>query len=178
MEKLSLADCLAELKRIDSILDKRFINIKKYSSKRRGSKDLIENQKDYVREQSQSARDLLTRYKNIKLAMQTANLVATFEYNGKTYSIAEAMLYKQYLHKKYARLYYSFSPDQANIQIDRFIRTLGGNITQEMAEKLDLVPEIFYNERHVEKESEDLLTLMSYIDKLIDKTNHSTYIEI
>jgi len=178
MEKLTLADCLAELKRIDSLLSNRYRNIRKYSSKRRGGKDLIENQKDYVKEQSQSARDLIIRYSNIKLGMQRANLEATFDFNGVEYSIAKAMLYKQYLSRKYQELFASFTDKQGREQVAFHVRSMGAQLTPEMAEKLDHVPELLYDERAIQKEGEDLLTLMSYIDKLIDKTNHNTYIEI
>lgn len=177
METLTLAEALAELKRINSLLQKRYTNIRRYCSKRRGSKDEIESQSEYIKGQKQSALDLIDRYKRIKITMQRANLDASFEFNGKSYTIAEALLYKSYVENQFNILYASFIPTTALQQIQQYSRQLGSSITPEIAEKLDLVPELFYDETKIQQSKEELLTLMSYIDKLIDKTNHNTTIE-
>lgn len=178
METLSLAECLAELKRIDSLLHRRFNNISRYCSKMKNSKDEVEKQKEYVKSQAQSAEDLLTRYKTIKLKIAEANLRATFEYDGKEYSIAEAILYKHYLHRQYVDLYQSFNTGNAQRQINERLRYVGSGLTKEDLEKLDLIPETYYDEKQIQKKMDDLITFMTYIDKLIDKTNHSTFVEI
>lgn len=177
MEKISIAEALRELDRIDGLLTMRRAHITRYCSKRRKSRDEIEKQKEYVKNQFQSAKDLLIRYRDIKIAMQKANLTSTFTFNGKEYSIAEALLYKQYLKEQYQTLYNSFSPQNAERQLLAWRETLV-NLTPEQLEAIDMVPELYYDEKKIQKAKEDLLGLMTSIDALIDKSNHTVTISV
>ncbi len=172
---MSVAEGLRELERIDELFDQRTMEIGKYCSKWKDAKDIITNQKDYVDEQAQSARDLITDYKNIKLAINQSNIDTTFEFNGVTYSVAEAILYKQGIKNLYTRLYNAFHDNTARRQISEQ-RT--GGLTEEHLVKLDLVPQLYYDPKVIQKEKEDLLTLMSHLDSLIDKANHNTEITV
>jgi len=176
MEKLTIAEALRELKRIDSLFIQRCQNIKRYCSKKKNSPDEITNQKTYIKEQVQSANDLLTRYKNIKLEINKANLVASFPFKNKTYTIAEALLYKQYLKNKYDLLYDSFTTENANRQLS--VIRMNVQLAPEELEAANLVPEVYYDEKKIQTLKEDLLELMSIMDALIDQTNHKTTIKI
>lgn len=172
---VTVAEGLRELKLINDLLYQRSRNITRYCSKHKGSKDEIEKQQEYVEKQAQSAKDLITRYQDIKLAIMRVNLDTTFEFKGTTYSVAQAILYKQFLKDMYNNLYSSFSAQNAERQLSS-IRMSG--LSDEQLEKYELVPELYYDERAVQKDKEDLLTLMSYLDALIDKANHATSITI
>ena len=91
-EQITVAEGLQELKLINDKLNGRIEKIRRYGSKRPGSEDEIENQRKYVKEQAQSAKDLLTRYKKLKLAINQSNLKTFFTWDNKSYSIAEAIL--------------------------------------------------------------------------------------
>lgn len=176
--QMSIAEALRELTRIDSLLPNRYANIARYCSKKRNSKDEVEKQAEYVKAQAQSARDLIARYAAIKLRIQSTNLTTSFEYNGKQYSIAEALLYKQGLASQLSRLYASFNTDNAEMQISQYTRRLGNALSAEDLEKIDMVPETYYDEKAIQKEKEDLVGFLAMIDALIDKSNHSTYITL
>ncbi len=180
--EMSIAEGLQELKLVAQKLQQRRINISRYASKRRGAKDEIEKQKEFVKEQGQSARDLITKYKNIKLAIQRSNLDTTFEFNGVTYSVAEAILYKQGIDKMYNNLYLSYTATNALTQIQQYSRLIGVNTAtvggEEMLDTLDLVPELYYDEKDIQQKREDLLELLSKINALIDKANHNTTISV
>lgn len=176
---MTIAEALKELKRIDAIMLQRRATITRYCSKMKGSRDEVENQEKYVKEQTQSAQDLLKRYSAIKTVIQTANLTAFFEVKGKKYTLAEAILYKQYLMAQYEALWASFNTGNAQTQLsmdNTYRRTIAG-LTQEQAVKLDMVPEVYYDEKLIQKNKEDLLELKLNMDAMIDKTNHATTIE-
>jgi hypothetical protein len=174
-EKMSIADALRELERIDELLDQRTHEIRKYCSKKSGAKDSIEGQENYVKERVQSADDLITRYRDIKLEINRANLDTPFLFNEETYTIATAILYKHSLKNMYTKLYNSFDDSSARREISEF--RLSG-LTDEQLVKLDLVPQLFYDPKAIQKKKEDLLTLMSHLDSLIDKANHNTEITV
>ena len=180
--EMSIAEGLQELKLVAQKLQQRRTNISRYGSKRRGTKDEVEKQKDFVKEQNQSALDLIKRYRDIKLAIAKSNIETTFEFNGITYSIAEAILYKQGIDRMYNNLYLSFTANNALQQIREHSRMIGvtTNVlgSEEMLETLDLIPELYYDEKDVQKNREDLLEFMSKINALIDKANHNTSITV
>lgn len=179
VSKLTVAEGLRELKLISDRLALRRQNINRYSSKMEKSKDEIENQRDYVSTQFQSAKDLLQRYSNIKLGIQLANLNSRIVFKTFDISVAEALLYKQYLHIEHEKLLSSFTPSNAARQVRDRQRALGlGQLTPELAESLNLMPELYYDERDIQNQKEDLLDFMAYLDALIDKTNHNTYLDI
>lgn len=178
-EKMTIAEGLKELKRIDSLLEQRNVIIARYCSKKKNSRDEIEKQQEYVKEQTQSAIDLLKRYSKIKLVIQQANLSASFAFDDKQYSLAEAILYKQYLHEHFLQLWNSFTTTTAQAQLMNIMQRQGFlNLTAEQLEKIDMVPELYYDEKFVQKQKEDLIALKLNMDSLIDKTNHATTIEI
>ena len=47
-------------------------------------------------------------------------------------------------------------------------------LTEEALEKLDLIPHLFYDEKEKQEKLDELLELRSYIDRLIEKSNHQT----
>ena len=95
VEEITIADALTELKRIKKLLTKRSQNITRYSSKRKGGKDEIENQRKFIDSEYQSAKDLIVRYKTIKLAINASNLETMLSFEKKTFSVADAILFKQ-----------------------------------------------------------------------------------
>ena len=179
--KLTIADALTELKRIKKVLGKRHQNIKRYSSKRCGGKDEIENQKKFIDSEFQSAKDLITRYTDIKLAINKSNLETILEFEEKTFSVAEAILFKQQFYEMKNELYDSFSPQTGIIQVNQHVKALGGiggHASEEEMEKLNLVPELLYDEKEIIKLKEDNLNLYAFIDALIEKSNHNTFISL
>jgi hypothetical protein len=177
-EKMTIAEGLKELKRIDSLLTQRFALIMRYCSKKKNSRDEIEKQQEYVKEQTQSAIDLLKRYSTIKLAIQQANLSASFTFGEKQYTLAEAILYKQYLYERYGLLWNSFTNNNAQMQLQYAQTRQYANLTPEQLEKIDMIPELYYDEKHVQQQKEELMALKLNMDSLIDKTNHATTIEV
>lgn len=173
--EITLAEGLKELKIIRSKLDRRYREIAKYSSKMAGTPDIIEKQADYVREKRQSAEDLLRDWNSLKMAIQKANIEASFEFKGETYTLAEAIFWKQTLKEYYENLWRSFTPYTAEMQIQDYKRGKA-SMTEEELVTLNKVPHLFYDEREIEGKQEDLLELVQYIDALIDKTNHQTMI--
>ena len=175
---LTLAEALRELKRVDKLLQQRYANIRRYCSKRKGTQDEISNQKGYVADQFQSAKDLLVYYTQIRLNLNRANLEATFTFDKKTYTIAEAILYKQYLNTEYNKLYGSFVASNAQSQMSQIRIQTNVGFTPEQLVALNMVPELYYNEKAMQRAREQLLLLMSTIDAKIDSTNHKTTITI
>ena len=180
VEKLSVAEGMQELKRIDKLLNTKYGLIARYASKKKGDPDEVVNQKDYIKEQEQSARDLLERYKRIKLAIQLSNLTNTFEFNGKSYSIAEAILYKQYLQEKFSGLLNAFNDARAQLRLSEFGRYISAmkDQTAESLAQMNLVPELFYDAKKVQAERESLADFMAKMNVLIDKNNHTATIEV
>jgi len=179
--RLTVADALSELKRIKKLLVNRNQNISRYCSKRRGGKDEIENQKKFIESEFQSAKDLITRYKNIKLAINKSNLETILEFGGKTFSVADAILFKQQFYEMNKELLNAFMPNTGISQVNQYIQSLGGighQFTEEQMQKLDLVPELLYDEKVILKAKEDDLNLYSFVDALIEKSNHNTYISL
>ena len=178
---LTIADALTELKRIKKLLVKRNQNITRYASKRRGGKDEIEGQRKYVAEEFQSAKDLLTRYKDIKLAINKSNLETILTFEEKEFSVAEAILFKQQFYEMQNKIYSAFTPNTGLNLVNQYIRTLGGigsQFTEDQLKKLDMVPELLYDEKEILKLTEDALNLYSFVDALIEKSNHNTRITI
>jgi dTDP-4-amino-4,6-dideoxygalactose transaminase len=174
---LTIAEGLQELKRIVKILESRRNYITRYCSKKKGSQDEIEKQAEFVKAQFKSALDLITRYKDVKTEIQKANLTASFTFNGKKYTLSEAILYKQFLNAQYTALYNSFNTSTAQAHLLIYQRAFG-NLTPEQLEKIDMVPELYYDEKQIIKNKEDLIGLMANMDALIDKTNHATTINV
>ena len=179
MVETSVAEAMVELKLIMKKIENRMVQVKKYSSKAKMVEDEIENQEKHVKELLQSAEDLIQRYIKIKLEIQKSNLETTFEFQGKTYAVAEAILLKQGLLDLQERLWDSLSNSAGKAQINEYLRKFGmGTMTEEALEKIELVPFLFYDEKMKEKKLEELLELRSYLDRLIDKSNHHATINI
>ena len=66
----------------------------------------------------------------------------------------------------------------SNIQLnnDTTYRRIIQGIGAEQAAKLDFIPELYYDEKAVQKRKEDLLELKLNLDACIDKANHATKI--
>ena len=179
VEEITIADGLTELKRIVKLIEKRRENIFRYASKRRGSKDEIDNQRDFIKSEFDSCKDLITRYADIKLAINKSNLFTQLEFMDKQFTVAEAILFKQQFYEMKKGLYDVFSPNTGNRQVDHYINALRvGSLDQDQLEKLDLVPELLYDEKKMISLKEENLNLYSYVDALIEKSNHNTVISI
>jgi hypothetical protein len=177
--KLTIAEGLQELKRISKLLDHRKAYITRYCSKKKGSRDEIDKQAEFVKAQFKSALDLLTRYRNIKTEIQKANLTASFTYNGKAYTLSEAILYKQFLKEQYESLYNCFNISNAQTQLGMFRNYVNTSaLTPEQLDKIDMIPELYYDEKQILKLKEELIGLMTNMDALIDKTNHAIFIDV
>jgi len=178
VETMTIADALTELKRISKVLPVRNRNIRRYSSKKRGNKDEVENQKKWIKEQKQSAADLIHRFTLIKLSINRSNLDTNLEFEGETFSVAEAILFKQHVHEMMTNLLESFTNETGLRQINEYSRMfgVGSGLTPEQLEKVDMVPELMYNEAEIIKEKEHYLSLYSYVDALIEKSNHNATI--
>ena len=178
---LTIADALTELKRIKKLLEQRNQNILRYSSKRRGGKDELENQKKFIDSEFQSAKDLIKRYQDIKLAINKSNLETLVEFEGQKLTVANAILFKQQFYEMYKNLLNSFNPNTGIQQVNQYVQSLGGigrQFTTEQMEKLDLVPELLYDEKQIIKLKENDLNLYSFVDALIEKSNHNTFITL
>lgn len=180
VEEITIADALTELKRIKKLLVNKNQHILRYSSKKRGNKDEIENQKKFIAGAFQSAKDLIQRYTDIKLAINKSNLETILTFGKDTFSVAEAILFKQQFYQMKNDLYNSFTPNTGLAQVNAYVRAIGalGTLSQEQLEKLDMVPELLYDEAQMLKLKEANLNLYSFIDALIEKSNHATTISI
>jgi hypothetical protein len=180
-EKISISEALAEIKRINKLLPSKYATIERYASKKQNSRDEIVGQKAYVAEQRQSVEDLLKRMKNIKLAIAKANLETFFDFKGKRYSIAEALLYKSKgfsLRGEYEKMWMSFNNTNGVRQLMEFrgSRALEQQFSAEELAKIDMIPELYYSPPEIQKQKDDLLEFMSMIDAIIDRCNHQTII--
>jgi len=174
---MTVAEALTELKRIVKLSTKRNQNIRRYSSKKRGEMDEITDQKEWIEAQYQSAKDLIERWTKIKLALNDSNLQTIIEFEGEKFSVAEAILFKQQLYEMKNNLLNSFTPDTGLDQIRTHMSNIGRlDLTEEEMRGANLVPELMYDEVNMIKAKEDLLNLYSFIDALIEKSNHNTYI--
>ena len=108
------------------------------------------------------------------------NLVTSFEYNSKDYTIAEAILYKQQLEEYLNTLLNAFTDRTAQAQLSSYRNLIQAtaSINEEVLKGMNLVPELYYDEKKINKEKEDLLDFMAHINALIDRSNHLTTIEI
>ena len=177
--RMTISDGLSELKRIDKVLSLRYNNISRYASKRRNTKDEISEQRDFVKRQVQSAEDLVKRYAKIKTEIQRANLNTKIVYKEWEFTIAEALLYKHYLFEKKMQIHRALNANNASRQINEYRSMLGARSTSdEIADKLDLVPELLFDEKKNLKDAESIVECLAYIDRLIDKANHETTIDI
>jgi len=177
-KEMTVAEALTELKRIAKLLKRRNQNIRRYSSKKKGELDEVEGQRGWIDAQYQSAEDLIVRWTLIKLKMNTSNLVTIITFEGKEFTVAEAILFKQKLYEMKGALLNSFSPEQGQHQVQTAATIRPGNLTDEELAKIDLVPELMYDEAEILKQKDDLLNLYSFIDALIEKSNHNTVITI
>lgn len=178
-EQLTIQDGLSELKLINQKLERNNQLIRTYSSKKEGDPDQIENQKEYMKGLIQAGNDLLKRYLGIKIAIQKANLFASFEFEGTSYTLAEALVYKQGLLDMYEQLVNSLSSRTADESIRR--SGITGNIGQldeDQLKALKLVPKLFYSEEKKQAKLDELLELRAHLDRLIDKLNHQTILNI
>lgn len=177
--EMTVAEALTELKRIAKLFNKRVQNITRYSSKKKGEPDEVEGQRDWIAAQFQSAKDLIERWTKVKLAMNKSNLETIIDFEGDQFSVAEAILFKQHLHEMKNNLLNSFTPETGQSQIRAYLSNVGrlGLSEEEMA-SINMVPELMYNEAKMIKAKEDLLNLYSFIDALIEKSNHNTVITI
>lgn len=187
-DTMTVAEGLSEIKRIVKLLPRRNMNITRYCSKRKGSTDEIDHQRDYVNEQRQSAEDLIKRMVSIKINIMKSNLETTVTWKDKTMSVAEAILFKSNVggrltsvKRLYDSLYNSFDTENADAQIEQYARLKGyrpGMMTEEEQEKLEISPERYYNEREVQGKIEELIELAAMLDALIDSSNHKTTITV
>ena len=188
--EMTIQDGLSELKLIAQKLARNNDQLGLYSSKRKGEDDKIEDQKDYVKGLIQSQEDLLTRWTNIKTAIAKSNLETSFEFESRTYTIAEALLHKQGLLELRKMFLQSLSDKSALQAIEEYSNQLGigtGNmysrssdtkLSEEQLEALKLTPKLFYSEKWKQDELDHLLELRSHLDRLIDKSNHLVTITI
>lgn len=176
---MTVAEALTELKRIVKLSAKRNQNIRRYSSKKRGELDEVESQKKWIAAQYQSAKDLIKRWTKIKLAMNDSNLQTIIEFEGEKFSVAEALLFKQQLYEMNNNLLNSFTPETGLNQIRIHLDNIGRlNLNEEQMAAINMVPELMYDEAKMIKEKEDLLNIYSFIEALIEKSNHNTVITI
>ncbi|GAH21671.1 unnamed protein product, partial [marine sediment metagenome] len=146
---------------------------------KRGELDEIDGQKKWIAAQYQSAKDLIMRWTKIKLAMNESNLKTIIEFEGEKFSVAEAILFKQNLYEMKYNLLNSFKPDTGLNQIRIHMGNIGRlELTEEELSAINMVPELMYDEAEMIKAKEDLLNLYSFIDALIEKSNHNTFITI
>lgn len=176
---MTVAEALTELKRIVKLSTKRNQNIRRYSSKKRGEMDEVTGQKKWIAAQYQSAKDLIERWTKIKLALNDSNLQTVIEFEGSKFSVAEAILFKQQLYEMKNKLLNSFTPDTGLDQIRNYMGNIGRlDLDEEQMAAINMVPELMYDEAEMIKAKEDLLNLYSFIDALIEKSNHNTVITI
>jgi hypothetical protein len=173
-ETLTIQDAMNELKRINALFAQRGAEISKYASKRKGEADAISNQKQYLKEKRQSFEDLMKRYITIKTKIQYSNLTTSIKFGNWDLTVAEALVYKQTLITVDEQFLANYNLNTASNQINEYRRQIGqlNQPTQEMIEKLNLVPELFYDEIWLTKRKEDLMDFKANINNYIDKSNH------
>ena len=183
MTQKTVAEALNELKQIDNKLRERRETITKYASKRLGDPDRIDGQAAYVEGIIQSAKDLIAHATHIRMVIQRSNLETTFEYGGKTMSIAEALDFKQRSYERLLSVNASINSTVADGLIRRTEQALqrGVNLaalSEEQQRALQLLPHLFYDELEVAAERADLVELHSNVDVLIEASNHATKVDI
>lgn len=185
-EEITVAEALTELKRIVKLIPHRLHEIELYASKRKGSKDTIEGQKTYFEGRVQSARDLVKRYYTIKVAIAQSNLKTMITWKDHTMTVHEAILYKTNSRRDTSTATWLRSilnvmnDNTADGQILEFADNIArlNLMTEEQKEKMDLIPERYYDPKKVEEERDAILELESRLDALIDGSNHKTIITI
>lgn len=179
---MTISEAMGELKRINSLIEQRNRELRQYSSKRKGSEDTIKNQKTYVNEQFQSAQDLIKRYCAIKLAIQQSNLNTKMMCMEREMSVAEAIIYKQNLSKVLENLYDSLNSQEGDRQVQQFSQSFGRiqmqNVSKEALEALNLSVELLYDPVRLQKLKDQLIDFNANINVQIDKSNHTTYIDV
>jgi len=181
MSQMSIAEGLNELKRINSTLELRYQNIRDYCSKRHNSKDKIEHQAEFVKSEEKSARDLLDRYTRIKMAINKSNLTTILQYKTYNLSVAEAILFKNYIAEQENKLLEQFTDRIAKQEIDDHRYAL--SVTSQKLDSaqlmaLDLVPELYYEPKRILMEREKIIDFLGKVDFLIDASNHKTMITV
>lgn len=76
----------------------------------------------------------------------------------------------------YTKLYDAFVDSNGREQIQKFLQVRP--LTDEFMESINITPELYYDPKRVEQDKELLLEFMSYINALIDKSNHQTTIAV
>ncbi len=175
VQEMNIADGLKELK----VLAKKMVvtahNIRNYSSKKKGQPDLIEKQKEFVKSERQKYEDILRNWTAIKLAIQRANLDTYIEYKDIKMSLAEAIIWKQGRKDMERSLWDSFTSETADSQIGQakmVADKLG--LTEAQMVEINMVPELYYDEREIQTKRETLLEFEGRIDALIDAANIRT----
>ena len=185
LEKMTVAEGLNEIKRVDNLLQKRVSNISLYSSKMRKEKDAIPGQQKYIDEQKQSAEDLLKRFVEVKTAIQRSNLETKIRYipesgNPIEMTVAEALTFKQEsgTYEMERKLYQAFSGRTGQNQIQNYLRARQGanQMEEEDLEKLDWVVYHFFDQKEVMQKLEDLDEFKIKLDVLIEASNHQAHI--
>ena len=179
--KMTIADGLAEIRRLDKRITSALPVINKHASKWKAGPDLVPKQKEHVSSLIQSVKDMLERKRKIKIAIARSNLDVEVEYGGRVMSIHEALLFKG-VHRQNNGEYHTLNSlyEQLNTNIaDNQIYTIANRgIGDDMKELMNLVPAVFYDEKKVQEWKDDNLDLFSIVDALVDKSNHKTFIEI
>lgn len=177
--KMTISDALSELGTIVKKLESNNAEVRKFSSKRKGQEDLIEKQRDYVKGLIQSSRDLLTRYVDLKIAVQRSNTETYIQYKERSFRVAEALILKQGLFKLESDAIVAPSRWRGESEVQTYLRELGTRqVTEDLINKLDIGVVVFYDELRQKQDAERLVELKQSIDRLIDKSNHNTFIEI
>jgi len=179
LQELNIADGLKELK----VLAKKMVvtaqNIRNYSSKKKGQPDLIEKQQEFVRSERQKYEDLLRNWTAIKLSIQRANLDTNIEYKEIRMTLAEAIIWKQGKKDMEYTLWNSFTSQAADTQIGQakmVAEKLG--LTEAQMVEVNIVPELYYDEREIQAKKEILLEFQGRVDALIDAANIRTVLKL
>lgn len=175
---MTVQDGLSELKLINQKLERNMNILRKYSSKMAADPDAIDDQKGVVANASQSCRDLIKRYLAIKNAIAKSNLETSFEFGGESFTIAEALFYKQGLIDMEERYLGSLNEGTANTRIQVMQRQFSGVLDEEQLKNLKFTPQVFYDKKSKMDREEFLLEFRSMLDRLVDKSNHHTQINV
>ncbi len=177
--RMTVADGLAELKLINQKIMRKTGEITQYASKRKGTPDKVDKQRSHVASLLQACNSLVQRYVNIKYAIQKSNLETGFWHNGERYTVAQGLFLKQGLFDIVESIYSSLNPSAAIAEIEEERRTLQlRGSTPETDEKLSLVPELLYDNIQLSKSRENIDELRIHVDRLIEKSNHTSYLDI
>jgi hypothetical protein len=189
--QLSIADGLRKIKAIEKKLPVVAREITKYCSKKKGSADVIPEQKKHVESLIQKYKDLAKEWNNIKLAIQSANLETNIKYKGREMSLAEAILWKGVVNRRegYARggakefernLLNAFNTSVADADIGQMRSLLErAGTPQADIEKANFVPErVGWDEIEVQEAKEFLMDLEAELDAIIDQANVNTMLKL